>query len=184
MLSPPILKKDSFKILIMMLTKKRFHTLIYQTIVFIMLAGIVTSCSTPTNLPDAQNAPKKQNIEERQVAESTNTTTSCPTIESRNWKAWVDRVAENEPKLNISGEVDLPTPGYKAEWRSGILDRRQPPTQRLSISFTPPEGTVIQVITPTEVSFTMPSPVLEYSSVTIYCGDKLLADIPGVVPTD
>ena len=80
--------------------------------------------------------------------------------------------------------MDLPTPGYKAEWRSGILDRAQPPSQRLSISFTPPEGIVAQVITPTEVSFTMPSLLLEYSSVTIYCGDKLLADIPGVVPTD
>ena len=168
----------------MMLTKKRFHTLIYQTIVFIMLAGIVTSCSTQANLPEAQNTLEKQNTKEQQVTEPTNTTTSCPTIESRNWHAWIDRVAENEPRLIISGEVDLPTPGYKAEWRSGILDRAQPPTQRLSISFTPPEGIVAQVITPTEVSFTMPSPVLQYRSVMIYCGDKLLANIPDVVPTD
>ena len=136
------------QISIMMSTIKRFHSLV--------LAGIVTSCSTQANLRE------QQNIEE-QVVEPTNTTTStsCPAVESRNWHAWIDRVAENEPRLVISGEVDLPTPGYKTEWQPGILDRRQPPTQRLSISFTPPDGIVAQVITPTEVSFTMPSPVLE-----------------------
>ena len=105
-------------------------------------------------------------------------------MESRNWHAWIDRVAENKPKLVISGEVDLPTPGYKVEWQPGILDRRQPPAQRLSISFTPPDGVVARVITPTKVSYTMPSLLLEYRSVMIYCGDKLLADLRDVVPTD
>ena len=157
-----------------MSTKKFFYTLV--------LAGIVTSCSTRANLPEAQDTPEK-NIEE-QVTEPINTTTSCPTVESRNWHAWIDGVAENNPRLVISGEVDLPTPGYKVEWQPGILDRSQPPAQRLSISFTPPDGVVTRVITPTEVSYTMPSLLLEYRSVMIYCGDKLLADLPGVMPTD
>ena len=175
-----------------MSAKKRFYTLAYESIISFVLAGIVTGCSSPANLREAQNTPEKQNIQEQQVVESTDTTsTSCPAIESRNWHAWIDygvsrrhRVAENEPRLVISGEVDLPTPGYKVEWKPGILDRRQPPAQRLSISFIPPDGMVTQVITPTEVSFTMPSLLLEYRSVMIYCGDKLLADIPDVVPTD
>ena len=171
-----------------MLIKTSDNISAYRSIVFFILAGIVTGCSTKANLSEAQNILEKQNVKE-QVAEPANTT-FCPVKSSRNWHAWIDRVAENEPRLVISGEVDLPTPDYKIEWRSGIRDRlslnegRQPPAQRLSISFTPPEGTVTQVITPTEVSFTMPSAVLEYRSVMIYCGDKLLADIPDVVPTD
>ena len=159
-----------------MSAKKWFHTLFCKAIAFLILTGIVTGCSQ-ANLLKAQNAPEKQNIK-------VTDTTSCPASSSRNWHAWIDRVAENEPRLVISGEVDLPTPGYKAEWRSGILDRQQPPAQRLSISFIPPDGMVTQVITPTKVNFTMPSLVLEYSSVMIYCDDKLLADIPDVVPTD
>ena len=165
-----------------MLIKTSNNISAYKSIVSFVLAGIVTGCSTKANLSEAQNILEKQNVKE-QVAEPANTT-SCPVKSSRNWYAWIDRVAENEPRLVISGEVDLPTPGYKVEWRSGIRDRSQPPAQRLSISFTPPEGTVIQVITPTEVSFTMPSLLLEYSSVMIYCGEKLLAEIPDVVPTD
>ena len=168
--------------------KKSFDILAYKSIISFVLAGIVTGCS-PANLSKAQSTPEKQNTQE-QIVESTNTTTSCPVIESRNWHAWIDRVAENEPRLVVSGEVDLPTPGYEVKWRSRILDRlssngdSQPPAQRLSISFTPPDGIVTQVITPTEVSFTMPSLLLEYSSVMIYCGDKLLVDLPDVVPTD
>ena len=170
--------------------KKSFDILAYKSIISFVLAGIVTGCSSPANLSEVQNKLEKQNTQE-QVVESINTTSaSCPVIESRNWHAWIDRVAENEPRLIVSGEVDLPTSGYEVEWRSGILDRlssnggSQPPAQRLSVSFTPPDGIVAQVVTPTEVSFTMPSLLLEYSSVMIYCGDKLLADLPDVVPTD
>ena len=136
--------------------------------------GIVTSCSTQTNIPEKQNSNKA-------IAKPVNNS-SCPAMESRNWQAWIDGVAENEPRLNIVGEVDLPTPGYKVEWQPGILDKRKPPAQRISISFVSPEGIVAQVITPTKVSFTMPSAILEYRSVMIYCGDKLLAEIPNIVP--
>ena len=158
-----------------MSTPKWFYSLACK-ISATVLIGVSTSCNTQANPPKAETS-AKQNTEER----VTETNTTCPAMESRNWHAWIDRVAENEPRLNISGEVDLPTPGYKVEWQPGILDRRNPPTQRISISFIPPEGVVTQVITPTEVSFTMPSPILKYRSVAIYCGDKLLADIPDVM---
>jgi len=73
-----------------MSAKNRFHTLFYKAIASLLLAGIVTSCS-PANL----NSLEKQNTK-GQVAEPINTTSaSCPTIDSRNWHAWIDRVAEN-----------------------------------------------------------------------------------------
>lgn len=144
----------------------------------------MAGCSTsPKTEPKTE---ENTNSNSGAIAESTETTNNsfCPTMESRNWHAWIDRVAEKEPRLNISGEVDLPTPGYKVEWQPGILDRRNPPAQRISISFIPPEGIVAQVITPTEVSFTMPSPILKYRSVAIYCDDKLLVDLPDVMPSE
>lgn len=141
----------------------------------------MAGCSTNPKTETEENI----NSDNGAIAETTETTdnNSCP-MESRNWNAWIDRTAEDEPRLNISGEVDLPTPGYKVEWQPGILDRRNPPAQRISISFIPPEGIVTQVITPTEISFTMRSPILKYRSVAIYCGDKLLADIPDVTSSE
>ena len=101
--------------------KKSFDIPACKSIVFFVLTGIVTSCSTQANLSKAQSTPEKQNIKE-QIVESTNTITSCPTMESRNWHAWIDyevsrrhRVAENEPRLVVLGEVDLPTPGYEVK---------------------------------------------------------------------
>lgn len=49
------------------------------------------------------------------------------------------------------------------------------------VSFVFPEAMTIQVMMLTETNFTMRSPVLEYRSVMIYYGDKLLADISGMI---
>lgn len=149
-----------------------------------ILALTITGCSTS---PKAETKTEENtNSNSSAIAETTETTDNsfCPVMESRNWNAWIDRVAEKEPRLNIAGEVDLPTPGYQVEWQPGILDRRNPPSQRISISLIPPEAVTIQVITPTKVSFTMPSPILKYHSVAIYCGGELLAEIPSVTPSE
>ena len=144
-----------------------------MVILSFVLAGCIPNSKIETN------SKKKQNIDN--AISETRDNSVCPVMESRNWQAWIDRVAEGEPHLNILGEVDLPTPGYKVKVKPGILDRRNPPTQRLSLVFMPPEAIVTQVITPTKVNYTMPTSILEYRSVTIYCGDKLLAEIPNVV---
>lgn len=153
-----------------MLNKIHSHLLTFFTVLMLATAGSTKNqqieAKTETNL----------NLN-NEIAQNT---VNCPVMESRNWHAWIDRTNEDEARLHISGEVDLPTPGYQIEWQPGILDRRQPPTQRFAIFFTSPEGMVIQVITPTEVSYTMPTKILEYRSVAIYCGNKLLVEIPDV----
>ncbi len=150
--------------------------LTFVVTLFLLIAGCSNNFKTEANTEGQQNI-------NNAIAETTDNS-SCPVIESRNWHAWIDRVAENEPRLNISGEVDLPTPGYQVEVKPGILDRRQPPAQRFSLSFTRPDGIVAQVITPTKVSYTMPTSILEYRSIMIYCGDRLLAEIPDVTPQE
>jgi len=158
-----------------MLIQQRLHSLAINTVKLVAISIFFVSCSTQANFPEP---PEKETL----ISKSINTST-CPSVNSRNWQAWIDRQGNKKSKLNISGEVDLPTPDYIVSWKSGILDRSQPPTQNLSISFTPPKGIVIQVITPTKVSFSMPSEILEYRSVRIYCEDHLLADIPGIKAT-
>ncbi len=157
---------------------------LYTATCAIAFSLVMMGCNTKT-VPQSETEQKLNT--NNTIAESTDkleNNSFCPVIASRNWHAWIDRVAENEPRLNISGEVDLPTPGYQVEVKPGILDRRQPPAQRFSLSFTPPEGIVAQVITPTKVSYTMPTSILEYRSIMIYCGDKLLVEIPDVTPQE
>ena len=156
--------------------QKRLYSLAIKVVKLFAIAAIIVSCDTQSNLSEPLEP-------ETSISQPINNT-SCLAMNSRNWHAWIDRQENKKPRLNISGEVDLPTPGYTVTWKPGILDRKQPPTQNLSVSFTPPEGIVIQVITSTKVSFTMPSEILEYRSVQIYCGDQKLAEIQGVKATE
>ena len=163
-----------------MSTRINFSALIFSVILSLMLTGCIATSTTKQETKSVQNT---DDAISQPLAKSVNDS-SCAVMKSRNWHAWIDRVAENEPRLNIVGEVDLPTPGYTIEWKPGILDRRKPPSQRLSLLLTPPEGIVIQVITPTKVNYVMPASSLEYRAILIYCGDQLLTEIPDVVPTE
>ncbi len=111
---------------------------------------------------------------------------TCPVLESRNWHAWIDKVLVRERKgrLNITGQIDLPSPGYAISWKLGPLDRAKPPGQRLSLDIKPPDGMVIQVLTPTQIHIQTEAQVLEFREVAIYCEGTLLASLPGVTPTE
>ena len=110
----------------------------------------------------------------------------CPVYESRHWHAWIDRYSSTEGtnRLNITGQIDLPTPGYTINWKTGIQDRAMPPSQRFILELIPPDGMAMQMISPTNVSFKTETPLLEFREVLIYCGDKLLATMPYVTPTE
>lgn len=103
----------------------------------------------------------------------------CPVVDSRNWKAWTQSDGTGMT-LRITGEVDLPTPGYAATLTLGASDRAMPPGQFVSLEATPPEGLVAQVVTATPVSVEAPGAYPEYRSVTITCGAVTLAEIAPV----
>lgn len=111
---------------------------------------------------------------------------SCPAIDNRNWHAWIDRMPGPgaTTTLNISGEVDLPTPGYELRLRAGPADRMMPPGQRFALEWQAPQGIVTQVITATQVTYREPTPYSSLRSVTISCGGKELATIPDVMLTE
>ena len=159
-----------------MLTKINSYFLTCTTVLSFVTAGCTINSKIETKTEEDLNFNSA-------IAQNTNNS-FCPVLETRNWHAWIERVGEDGARLNISGEVSLPTPGYQVEWQPGILDRRKPPAQRISVSFLPPEGIVAQVITPTKINYTMSTSILEYRSVMISCGDKLLAEIPHVIPQE
>ena len=71
---------------------------------------------------------------------------TCPVIESRDWIARVSAgTADSGARLLVTGELDLPTPGYTVTLKEGPADRRMPPAQHLLLELTPPDGMVSQV---------------------------------------
>lgn len=109
------------------------------------------------------------------------TVNPCPAIASRNWSAWLSAMpGGGDVRLTISGEVDLPTPGFKVSWTEGPADRAMPPSQRFSLALTPPEGMVAQVITPTTVKYEGKATYPAYRSIIVRCGNKVLATIADI----
>lgn len=113
-------------------------------------------------------------------------TDRCPVYEAENWHAWIDQVVptQRNGRLVVTGQVTLPNPGYQTEIAPGPLDRRQPPALRLRLVAMPPSDSTIQVIETRQLEFAMPTNVLNYREIIIICGDRILASIPDVVPTD
>jgi len=134
--------------------------------------GLLTSLSACTTYEEGP-APKAPS----DVASDS----KCPVIEASNFKAWRNAMpGPGEPKLNIRGQVMFPSAGYTHELKLGILDRRRPPTQRLTLEVTAPSGPSAQVLTTQEVSGQFPALAAQYQAVTIVCGTKVLAEITEV----
>lgn len=108
---------------------------------------------------------------------------TCSIYESAKWHAWLDKGSEDGGlRLNVSGEVTVPSPGYTVSWQMGPMDRAFPPSLRLRLTtLAPPAGQMnIQMLTKQAIDYTVASRVPKYRSIMIICGDELLAEIPDV----
>jgi hypothetical protein len=119
--------------------------------------------------------------EDAVVAETEDAEIACPVLDTRNWKAWTAPAGEGHA-LTIEGEIDLPTPGYALIWRAGIADRAMPPGLRVHLDAVPPADLVMQVVTPTPVSWSMDGANPQYRVVSVLCGGEAIAEIADVGP--
>ncbi len=83
-------------------------------------------------------------------------------------------------ELIATGEIVLPTPGYRATLSAGAADRSATPVQQLILDLTPPSGPVAQVLTTESVRYQGPAISMRYRAVRIMCGGQMLAEITDV----
>lgn len=121
------------------------------------------------------------------IVESDRAMAQCPIIDSRDWKAWIDRMPKVDqpgPRLHVAGEIDLPTPGFTVSVTEGPMDRAMPPGLRLNIAATPPDGMAAQVITPTPVKYEGPAAFDAYRAIYIVCEGQGIAEITQIDTVD
>lgn len=144
-------------------------------------------CIAPLLMACQVNEPYPRSSET--ISEDKQVSESCAVLQSDKWHAWLDRYSNKESdqyeyRLNLVGEVILPNPGYSIDWSVGPMDRRAPPGIRINLLTTPSDNPTIQVLTPMKAEFTMDTPVKFFRSVSVYCGEGLLVEIPDVQLTD
>ena len=106
----------------------------------------------------------------------------CPVLGSRGWSAWINAMPGPGAvrTLHITGEVDLPTPGYTVELIPGPADRMMPPGQRFSLVARPPGGMAAQIVTPTPARYHGAAVYPAYREILVGCGGEVLARIGSV----
>jgi hypothetical protein len=152
---------------------------LFTSIALIALAG----CAPEADVDDdAAVEEEAATMETEEPAMAAADSEACPVIEGRNWAAWVNAMPgpDSQMTLHVTGEIDLPTPGYEISWSEGMADRSMTPVQRLMLTVTPPDGMVAQVITTESVHYEGPALVKTYGGVIVMCGGSPLAEIDDV----
>lgn len=108
---------------------------------------------------------------------------SCHAIESRDWSAHISAMPgpNAQRTLIVSGQVDLPTPGYSISLSAGPADRSTMPVQQLILETAAPTAIVTQVITTYPVRYEGPAIAQQYRAVRIMCGGRQLAELEVIV---
>jgi hypothetical protein len=163
---------------------QRFPAKILSLLVFVA----ITACKSQPNqliLPVNINELVQDNSK-LPVEVTAHGSVNCPILKSGKWYAWLDKFTKKDGqyRLNINGEVIMPTPGFAMQWSVGPTDRMQPPSLRLSLLPKASNLMVIQVLTKVPVKYSLETPISEFSSISIFCGEKLLSRIEGVTLTD
>ncbi|WP_395647863.1 hypothetical protein [Terricaulis sp.] len=108
--------------------------------------------------------------------ETATTATACAAVAHRNWSARLAGQAGGASTLTISGQVDLPTPGYAVSLVRDAAESPAATEPHLTLSLTPPAGVVAQVVTPTPAYYFAPAGA-QYTRVHIMCGGAELTAI-------
>lgn len=107
----------------------------------------------------------------------------CGGVASRDWRAWVadSPGSERRPTLFVTGTVLAPTAGYRFEFRPYLEERRTYPVQVVAtLQPFPPTGAAAQVVTTHDVRWQWPLASGPVGSVTIRCGEGILATVSPV----
>ena len=106
---------------------------------------------------------------------------ACPIIASSDWAAWVNAMPgpNARPTLIVTGKVTVPTGGWDFIWRDARVMESYPVQVAVDLEPLIPNGPATEAVTTHDLRYEMPigPPV---GSVTVRCGDRLLARIAPV----
>ena len=106
---------------------------------------------------------------------------NCPVTESSGWQAHVDAMPgpNSNPRLIVSGQVTVPTGGYRLSLRMGQVAESYPVQVTVYLDATPPSGMATQALVTHNVRGSWPSEE-RVGSVTVRCGSRVLARIDNI----
>jgi hypothetical protein len=93
-----------------------------------------------------------------------------PTLLKDTFSAWIDKMPPANPRLIVTGEVQVPTSGWKVKLVRKIPQGINPNILLLDVEATAPHGTVSQLVTTIPVRYEEGPPEHDYTDVTVFAG--------------
>lgn len=105
----------------------------------------------------------------------------CPIVKSGDWHAHVDNMPgpNDNPRLVVSGNVTVPTGGYKVALRMGQVAESYPVQITVYLDATPPSGMATQALVTHKVRGSWRSEE-RVGAVTIRCGSRVLTRLSNI----
>lgn len=104
----------------------------------------------------------------------------CPTRSTTGWRAWINAMPGTEPpRLLVTGEVTVPTGGWRVALTLGAIREIDPPVQEVILTLDPPSGFATQAIVTHEARGSFPA-LPRYGAVIVRCGGDVIAEISPV----
>ena len=125
----------------------------------------------------ANELPRELNKSSKKTIDGLKITGRCPLISSQNWSASITPAGNNESTLSISGDVELPNPGYSVTIEDRIIHKNEEVRQEFNIKIERLNGFHIQAITPMTLEHSTKAIADKYHAVVINCGGNAIAKI-------
>ena len=153
--------------------KALLNTATSQNIRYLAISSllIIGSACHANELPREVDKSSKKTIDGLKI------TSRCPLISSQNWSASIAPADNNESTLYISGDVELPNPGYSVTIEDGIIDKNEEVRQEFNIKIERLDGFHIQAISPMTLKHSTKAIADKYHAIVINCAGTAIAKI-------
>lgn len=150
---------------------------VLRTVVVAAAAAVLASCGQQgSDTASTTDSATTTQTTETSAGETATTASACAVLAHRNWSARLAGPAGGASTLTISGQIDLPTPGYAVSLQRDGAENSTAVEPHLTLALTPPTATVAQVVTPTPAYYFAPA-TAQYTRVHIMCGGSELTTI-------
>ena len=102
----------------------------------------------------------------------------CADLQSRDWYAWINRMPPPPDDFHVTGEVLVANPGVEPLLTPKEPQGINPKILLMDLLLCQKPGIWPQVLTWKAVRYDKVRPGVDYEQVQVFCGDRVIADIP------
>jgi hypothetical protein len=101
-----------------------------------------------------------------------------PTLVKQSFKAWIDAMPGSPPRLIVTGEIEVPTTGWKVGISRQVPQGTNQKDLLLRVHADPPEGPAGQIVLKLPLRYEEPAVLGQFTTVTVlYENESVTVDV-------